>query len=96
MKPTVIDPKTTTRAAAFDLWMNAPNPMVTFFKTLPQPFLFCDALLAGHGAADMFLVNIFFCDSNIVHRLFLQCCLVSQLNSENTAFGFFFAPIPPA
>ena len=34
MKPTVIDPKTTTRAAAFDLWMNAPNPMVTFFKTL--------------------------------------------------------------
>ena len=34
MKPTVIDPKTTARAAAFDLWMNAPNPMVTFFKTL--------------------------------------------------------------
>ena len=34
MKPTVIDPKTTTRAAAFDLWMDAPNPMVTFFKTL--------------------------------------------------------------
>ena len=28
MKPTVIDPKTTTRAAAFDLRMNAPNPMV--------------------------------------------------------------------
>lgn len=34
MKPTVVDPKSTTRAAAFDLWMNAPNPMVTFFKTL--------------------------------------------------------------
>ena len=34
MKPTVIDPKTTTRAAAFDLWMSTPNPMVTFFKTL--------------------------------------------------------------
>ena len=34
MKPTVIDPKTTTRAAAFDLWMNAPNPMMTFFKVL--------------------------------------------------------------
>ena len=34
MKPTVIDPKMTTRAAAFDLWMSAPNPMVTFFKTL--------------------------------------------------------------
>lgn len=34
MKPIVIDPKTTTRAEAFALWMNAPNPMVTFFKTL--------------------------------------------------------------
>ena len=34
MKPVVIDPKTTPRAAAFDLWMDAPNPMVTFFKTL--------------------------------------------------------------
>ena len=34
MSPTVIDPQTTTRAAAFALWMNAPNPMVTFFKTL--------------------------------------------------------------
>lgn len=32
--PKVVDPKTTSRAAAFDLWMNAPNPMVTFFKTL--------------------------------------------------------------
>ena len=34
MKPTVIGPKTTPRAAAFELWMDAPNPMVTFFKTL--------------------------------------------------------------
>ena len=34
MKPTAVDPRTTTRAAAFDLWMDAPNPMVTFFKTL--------------------------------------------------------------
>ena len=29
-----IDPKDTTRAMAFELWMKAPNPMVTFFKTL--------------------------------------------------------------
>ena len=29
-----IDPKRTKRAEAFDLWMNAPMPMVTFFKTL--------------------------------------------------------------
>ena len=34
MKPTVIDSKTTTRAEAYAFWMNAPNPMVTFFKTL--------------------------------------------------------------
>ena len=34
MKPVVIDPKTTDRADAYVLWMNAPNPMVTFFKTL--------------------------------------------------------------
>lgn len=29
-----VDPKKTKRAAAFELWMDAPNPMVTFFKTL--------------------------------------------------------------
>ena len=29
-----IDPKGTARAYAFDMWMKAPNPMVTFFKTL--------------------------------------------------------------
>lgn len=27
-------PKDTTRAMAYELWMKAPNPMVTFFKTL--------------------------------------------------------------
>ena len=31
--PKEIDPKDTTRAAAYELWMKAPNPMVTFFKT---------------------------------------------------------------
>ena len=30
----IIDPKETTRAAAFEFWMKAPNPMVTFFKTV--------------------------------------------------------------
>lgn len=29
-----IDPNQATRAAAFELWMAAPNPMVTFFKTI--------------------------------------------------------------
>lgn len=34
MNPISVDPNTTSRAQAFELWMNAPNPMVTFFKTL--------------------------------------------------------------
>lgn len=34
MNPISVNPKTTSRAQAFELWMNAPNPMVTFFKTL--------------------------------------------------------------
>lgn len=29
-----IDPKDTKRAEAYMLWMKAPNPMVTFFKTI--------------------------------------------------------------
>lgn len=32
--PCEVDPKQTKRAAAYELWMDAPNPMVTFFKTL--------------------------------------------------------------
>ena len=37
----IIDPKTTTRAMAFELWMKAPNPMVTFFKTVDVTNLVC-------------------------------------------------------
>ena len=29
-----INPNETNRALAYKLWMQAPNPMVTFFKTL--------------------------------------------------------------
>ena len=29
-----VQPKDTARAMAYELWMKAPNPMVTFFKTL--------------------------------------------------------------
>ena len=32
--PKEINPKETTRAAAYELWLKAPNPMVTFFKKL--------------------------------------------------------------
>lgn len=30
---TEINPAETSRAYAFEMWMKAPNPMVTFFKT---------------------------------------------------------------
>lgn len=29
-----VNPQETNRAYAFEMWMNAPMPMVTFFKTL--------------------------------------------------------------
>lgn len=34
MMPRELEPKETTRNMAYKLWMKAPNPMVTFFKTL--------------------------------------------------------------
>ena len=37
--PKEIDPKDTTRAKAYELWMKAPNPMVTFFKTVDVTYL---------------------------------------------------------
>ena len=32
--PKELNPKETTRATAYELWLKAPNPMVTFFKTM--------------------------------------------------------------
>jgi len=32
--PVEVNPKETSRASAYELWTQAPNPMVTFFKTL--------------------------------------------------------------
>ena len=32
--PKAVNPKNTSRAFAYDAWMKAPNPMVTFFKTM--------------------------------------------------------------
>ena len=32
--PHSVDPKQTTRASAYEFWMKAPNPMVTFIKTI--------------------------------------------------------------
>lgn len=38
MKPQKINPQETTRAEAFELWMNAPNPMVTFLKIASEKY----------------------------------------------------------
>ena len=32
--PVEVNPNETSRAVAYNLWMHAPNPMLTFFKTL--------------------------------------------------------------
>ena len=32
--PKIVNPQDTTRAFAYSFWMKAPNPMVTFFKTM--------------------------------------------------------------
>ena len=34
-----VNPQATTRAKAFDFWLKAPNPMVTFFKTFDVTYL---------------------------------------------------------
>lgn len=42
-----IAPQETTRASAFELWMKAPNPMVTFFKTYDVMLLINKSRSAG-------------------------------------------------
>jgi chloramphenicol O-acetyltransferase type A len=34
MMPEEVNPKQTSRASAYELWLHTPNPMVTFFKTM--------------------------------------------------------------
>ena len=41
MRPTAVNPGDTSRAQAYALWMDAPSPMVTFFKTLDVTPLVC-------------------------------------------------------
>ena len=46
-----VNPEETTRAYAFEMWMNAPMPMVTFFKTLDvTPLVRASRRKAVHGA----------------------------------------------
>lgn len=43
-----IDPKQTKRAAAFELWMNAPMPMITMFKTIDVTRLLKKSKTSGY------------------------------------------------
>ena len=55
-------------------------------KALPEPFLFYQALLAGHCAADVFFVYVFFCNMDVIHRFLLKCSFVprTQINAVQT------------
>ena len=62
-------------------------------KALLEPFLLGKALFAGHGTTDVLLVDVFFCDSDILHlpvppRFFLpfsfQFCRVTPKDAERT------------
>ena len=39
--PVEVNPEETSRASAYELWLRAPNPMVTFFKTVDVTNLDC-------------------------------------------------------
>lgn len=41
MEQQEINPQDTTRAKAFELWMNVPNPMVTLFKKINMLLCWC-------------------------------------------------------
>ena len=56
----------------------------SLIKSLLQPLLFCKSLLAGHGAADVLLVNVLFRDMDIFHRsspdfLHVYCIILASI-----------------
>ena len=55
-----INPKDTSRAMAFELWMQAPNPMVTFFKTIDVTNLIRISK-KKHLKFNMLQVHVIFC-----------------------------------
>lgn len=52
---TEVDPRETGRAAAFELWMQAPMPMVTFFKTVDV------SRLVRYGRRNGYKFNMLMC-----------------------------------
>ena len=60
----------------WDIFDKAFSTLLTAVKNKPlieallQPFLFGKALFARHGTTDVFFVDIFFRNIDVVHRLF--------------------------
>ena len=53
-----VNPQTTTRAYAFEMWMNAPMPMVTFFHFESHVHLnFLDEIARFHRNRRYILAN---------------------------------------
>ena len=44
----------------------------TVFKTLLEPFFLAGALVVGHGTADVLIVDVLVCDSDVTHVLIPQ------------------------
>ena len=66
----------------------------SLIKALLQPLLFCKSLLAGHGAADMLPVDVFFCYMDIFHRsspdfLHVYCIILVLPQSRPVPFPAF-------
>ena len=73
----------------------------SLIKSLLQPLLFCKSLLAGHGTADVLLINVLFRDMDIFHRSspdFLHVyCIISRSKAHYfDSCGLFRATHPEA
>ena len=66
-------------------------------KSLLKPFLLGKALFAGHGTTDVFLVDVFFCDSDILHRSVppISLCLLRHSDLFVLAAAYRIRPSPP-
>ena len=53
-----INPSLTTRAYAYEMWMQAPMPMVTFFKTLDITNLARISKKKGHSCKYPWLIFV--------------------------------------
>ena len=75
-----VNPKETTRAYAFEMWMDAPMPMVTFFKTLDVTPL----VRASRREKLKFNMLMCWCIGHAASRIKEFTCFLSGGNSYST------------